>query len=226
MLKLLNANGSWALQVRRSGPLLGCDFLGGDYETINEILQEDACEELCIADKHCTHFTFNPRMTICYLRKFKQPWAYEKTTELTYSSSICGFVIDRVKLFKITHIKQHWLFKQLCFLGFVSIKVVYDVKLLDQAIKSFEWRIGTGKGINYKWGTGCLFIPGSSSNAIDNDIVEVGNSANCAVSCFFNKLCTHFNYLKNRCYLKTTIKPQASAPTKIRVPLVVLLLNG
>ena len=29
---------------------VGCDFPGGDYETINEILQEEACEELCVAD--------------------------------------------------------------------------------------------------------------------------------------------------------------------------------
>lgn len=52
--------------------------------------------------------------------------------------------------------------------------------------------------MKYKWGTGCLFIPES-----DIDIIEIGNSASCAVSCFFNKLCTHFNYFKNRCYLKT-----------------------
>lgn len=83
---------------------VSCDFPGDYYDTINEILQEEACEELCVADKRCAHFTFNPRIAVCYLKKFQQPLVYEKNSELKYSSNICGFVIDRVKIFKNIYI--------------------------------------------------------------------------------------------------------------------------
>ena len=79
-----------------------CDFRGGDYDRILDNSQTGECEELCVADKRCTHFTSNPRTNVCFLKTFKQSVVQEETPSWFLDSvAICGFAINRVKLFKM-----------------------------------------------------------------------------------------------------------------------------
>lgn len=94
---------------------------------------------------------------------------------------------------------------KICLISFTY--KVYEIEHLDEisTSESLEWRIGTGKG-NYKWASGCIFIP-----KFDIETIAMGNSANCGDFCFADKRCTHFNYLKNRCYLKTIVDSDSKA---------------
>lgn len=177
-----------------------CNFKGGDYDRISDNSQTGKCEELCVADKRCTHFTANPRFG-CFLKRFEQQHFVQEETPFWFLDlfAICGFAIDRViKLF----LNDSNIFLKYTFVfDFDFDKKGYDVLSLAENTTSLEWRIGTGNG-NYKLATGCKFIPGL---VIDN--VEMGDGANCGDFCFANKRCNHFNYFENRCYLKRILGP-------------------
>lgn len=68
-----------------------CDFFGGDYAQTFDNSQAGKCEERCVADKRCTHFTSNPWMG-CFLKTLKKPFV----SETVAYNTICGFAIDRV----------------------------------------------------------------------------------------------------------------------------------
>jgi len=77
-----------------------CDFLGGDYATTTGIMLSPKCEELCVSDNRCTHFTytFNLRTGKCYLKTIKDTIVKEKIVSGAYGlTTICGYVTERVK---------------------------------------------------------------------------------------------------------------------------------
>lgn len=71
-----------------------CDFSGGDYNIMYGNWQEGKCEELCVADKRCTHFT--SKKIACFLKTFEQPFVMEKSVGFLDLGATCGFAINRV----------------------------------------------------------------------------------------------------------------------------------
>lgn len=71
-----------------------CEFVGGDFENRKGVLSLTTCEDICLANKHCTHFTFNFYGT-CFL-KVLEPGDLEKGFSNAYFNPFCGYVIDRV----------------------------------------------------------------------------------------------------------------------------------
>lgn len=67
-----------------------CKFVGGDYDTRAQRLPVGKCEELCVADVRCTHFTSSYEAG-CFLKSFKQPFVTEKNAGPNDFNSICGF---------------------------------------------------------------------------------------------------------------------------------------
>ncbi len=72
-----------------------CKFVGGDYDTRAQRLPVGKCEELCVADVRCTHFTSSYEAG-CFLKSFKTTFVMEKNAGPNDLNSICGFSIHRV----------------------------------------------------------------------------------------------------------------------------------
>lgn len=72
-----------------------CEFLGGDIGIKKGILTLTKCQDICLADKRCTYFTYNFYGT-CSL-KLLEPGNLERSLPNEYFNPSCGYVIDRVK---------------------------------------------------------------------------------------------------------------------------------
>ena len=71
-----------------------CDFSGGDYHSKLGVLP-NKCEELCLADKRCTHFS--TKLKGCFLKESKHSILKEKSVKGPLGLvNFCGYVIDRV----------------------------------------------------------------------------------------------------------------------------------
>lgn len=76
-----------------------CDFFGGDYVQKTGILLSSKCEELCVSDNRCTHFTSKLSSGKCLLKTMKGITIKEKILSgVNGFTTICGYVTDRVSI--------------------------------------------------------------------------------------------------------------------------------
>ena len=66
---------------------LNCDFTGHDIDLINSSSEE--CSSLCLANKNCTHFTWND--TICHVKSTN-----DKPPANPFGGTVCGWVFNRI----------------------------------------------------------------------------------------------------------------------------------
>jgi len=85
-----------------------CDFFGKDYAQKSGIITSKYCEELCVADNRCTHFTSVWTTGKCLLKTSGN--SVMKVRNLNGFNSllfttVCGYVVDRVCItFKYIHL--------------------------------------------------------------------------------------------------------------------------
>ena len=74
-----------------------CDFPDiSSYDTSFEIKSQEKCQELCLADERCTHYTHEtPLGGICYL-KTSHEVSKEEGVGPANRNTACGYVIHRV----------------------------------------------------------------------------------------------------------------------------------
>ena len=76
-----------------------CDFFGGDYVQKPGILSSSKCEEFCVSDNRCTHFTSKLSSGKCLLKTMKGITVKEKILSgVNGFTTICGYVTDRVSI--------------------------------------------------------------------------------------------------------------------------------
>lgn len=74
-----------------------CKFLGGVYNSINDVSRSYRCDELCLADERCTHFTYSWGTRKCSLQNFdKYVYPIEEKGGPSDSGLICAYIINRV----------------------------------------------------------------------------------------------------------------------------------
>lgn len=73
-----------------------CDFVGGDYDGRLRVASLASCEDICLVDQRCSHFTYNFYGT-CFLKTLP-PGKLEKSLESGFFNPTCGYVIDRVNI--------------------------------------------------------------------------------------------------------------------------------
>jgi len=81
-----------------------CDFKGKDLAEKNGIITAKTCEELCVANNRCTHFTSIWTTGKCYLKASNNSVMKENNKDgIMALATVCGYVINRVCIFKYTY---------------------------------------------------------------------------------------------------------------------------
>lgn len=72
-----------------------CDFVGiTNYDKIIEITSQEKCQEICLADERCSHFTHEKTLGgICSLKTSKEDLKEKGSAN---PNNTCGYVIHRV----------------------------------------------------------------------------------------------------------------------------------
>lgn len=71
-----------------------CDFVGGNYDARLRVASLASCEDICLVDQRCSHFTYNFYGT-CFLKTLP-PGKLENSLENGFFNPTCGYVINRV----------------------------------------------------------------------------------------------------------------------------------
>ena len=86
-----------------------CDFFGKDYAQKSGIIAPKECEDLCVADNRCTHFTSVWTSGTCLLKTSGNSVMKDMNVNgINFFTYVCGYVVDRVCIiFKYTYTYLH-----------------------------------------------------------------------------------------------------------------------
>ncbi len=169
-----------------------CDFVGKHYAKKSGIITTKGCEDLCLADNRCTHFTSTWTSGKCFLKTSNNSVLkdFNKNGIMDFAT-VCGYVIDRVSIFKFVLFLQ----SVISYCYFVPCeKVRLKVKQVTENY-TVKWRSDGGNG-TYKWGSNCNFPER------DIEVIPMQESTKCGGACLVHKRCTNFAYYNGKCYLK------------------------
>ena len=104
MLAVISIITSISAQIGSTGKVKwskSCDFKGKDLAEKNGIITTKKCEELCVANNRCTHFTSIWTSGKCYLKASNNSVMKENNKDgIMAFATTCGYVINRVCIFK------------------------------------------------------------------------------------------------------------------------------